>query len=42
MTPHLRLHPHYAKQGYICILNPEGENLAETERLIALAWQQAT
>lgn len=34
-------HPHYANQGYICILNPESENIFETEKLIALSWEQA-
>ncbi len=27
-------HPDYARQHYVCILNPAGDNLAETKRLI--------
>jgi hypothetical protein len=27
-------HPDYARQHFICILNPEGENVEETRRLI--------
>ena len=27
-------HPHYAKQNFVCILNPTGENIAITKRLI--------
>jgi hypothetical protein len=27
-------HPHYAKQGYICILNPSAENEAQVKKFI--------
>jgi len=27
-------HPHYAKQHVVCILNPEGDNVEKTKRLI--------
>jgi len=27
-------HPHYAKQNFVCILNPEGENVEMTKQLI--------
>lgn len=27
-------HPHYAKQHFVCILNPTGENVDTTQRLI--------
>ena len=27
-------HPHYAKQHFVCILNPEGDNLEKTKQLI--------
>lgn len=27
-------HPHYAKQHFVCILNPEGENIEHTKMLI--------
>ncbi|MCB8944820.1 MAG: hypothetical protein H6658_13815 [Ardenticatenaceae bacterium] len=30
-------HPDYAKQNFICILNPAGENIAQTKQLIAEA-----
>ena len=34
-------HPEYAKQHFICILNPEGEPLAQTREYIAEAYQIA-
>lgn len=27
-------HPHYARQGFVCILNPAGENVEITKQLI--------
>ena len=30
-------HPDYAKQNFICILNPSGENVEETKKLIVEA-----
>lgn len=30
-------HPEYAKQNFICILNPSGENVARTKQLITEA-----
>lgn len=42
-------HPDYARQYFVCILNPVGENVAETKRLIEEAhaianrrWQRKT
>jgi len=34
-------HPEYAKQHFICILNPESENLAKTRAYIDEAYQLA-
>jgi hypothetical protein len=31
-------HPHYAKQHYICILNPSGPNIEKTKTLISEAY----
>lgn len=35
-------HPHYGRQRFICILNPEGDNAQKTKRLIAEAHSIAT
>ncbi len=35
-------HPHYAKQHFICILNPEGENVESTKTYINEAHDIAT
>ncbi|PSK91181.1 DUF6194 family protein [Taibaiella chishuiensis] len=34
-------HPHYAKQYYVCILNPEGDNLSRSFGLIDAAYNLA-
>ncbi len=35
-------HPHYAKQNFICILNPAGENIARSKELLEEAHALAT
>jgi len=34
-------HPHYAKQNFVCSLNPEGDNAGETKRLVEEAYSIA-
>ncbi|MGP4070628.1 DUF6194 family protein [Halobacillus sp. B29] len=35
-------HPHYSRQNYICILNPYGDNIEQTKKLILEAHNKAS